>query len=615
MCGFFGVYSKGKLVSEVKSEVIKAGQKISHRGPDDFGIYSDDHWCVYFRRLSIIDESELGHQPMLSEDGQVVLVFNGEIYNFLELKKSLQQSGHQFRGDCDTEVLLRAYIEYGVNCVDHLRGMFAFVVWDRRHQTLHVFRDRLGIKPFYICRYGESVILSSEIKSILAYSPKLGKFNQKTIFKYLARGWVDNSNATFYEDISAVEPASVVSFSNRGIQKKIYWQLNPTSQRRFEPDEFLNCFKETISLHLRSDVPLATTLSGGMDSSSITAVASQQRDSREKLHAFSVIPPQTLDESPWIDLTVKSTGIKHSYLDLEIPCMSTLFDEVLGIHDEPFQSSSCLYQYLLRRQVGELGIKVLLVGEGGDEVLGGYRRLFYPFLYSLRQDNRKIEFEKALHGGKDFLGKDTSTILRGVEKYEELIQSGQSGQENTTAYEILSEEYCNEHREIIEAPAYPSSANSIGNYFFAHLYQHLFSIDIPYVLRMEDRNSMAHGVESRVPFLDHQFVEHAFSYDYAAFMQGGSNKNMLRQAMHQVLHPEILHRKDKSPRPGSNTHVVYGDLRTRISGYLESASFRESSIWKDDCLELFNQDCMTQNSERAEMWFRLLSYCSLTQAS
>ncbi len=607
MCGFFGIYRASGKINSLESKIVAAGQTLSHRGPDDEGIYCDEYFGVHFRRLAIIDLSSSGHQPMVSADGRLVVAFNGEIYNYRELRKTLTSCGHTFTGNSDSEVLLASFVEWGDQCVKHLRGMFAILIWDTETQILHVFRDRLGIKPLYLYQDGDAFLFASEIKAILAYAPEAAKANERAVFKFLARGWVDDTEETFYSDITCIPPAISLRIEKGSVTRERFWHPTSGNNHPYNMDEFRDTFSETVSLHLQADVPLAATLSGGMDSSSIVALAAKAASKPEEIQAFSVIPPETIDESFWIDCTVKKTGINHSYLQPNWDEMPEIFDEVITVHDEPFQSSSCIYQYLLRREVASRGIKVLLVGEGGDEVLGGYRRLFLPYLYALKEDGRDTEFNNALDSVQDFLGFDRSTVLSQLETYRNMIIEGGSGQENMSAYGLLNDEFIARHNDLVSAPAYPPLESDNPNRFFAHLIEHLSQRDIPYVLRMEDRNSMAHGIEARVPFLDHYFLDKTFSYDYAEFMRNGENKSMLRRAMMGILPEEVVDRRDKSPRPGSNVHFIYNVLVEKMREILSSSVFRESPWWRDDCAEQFEHDRAALDPQRAEVWFRFYS--------
>ncbi len=615
MCGFIGVFDrKGDLRSKEEA-VFRAGKKIIHRGPDDEGAYIDDFWGVYFRRLSIIDTSPSGHQPMFSDNKDLVIVYNGEIYNYIELREDLIRRGYDFRTRSDTEVLLKSFQEFGPACVDRLRGMFAFAIWDRRRKKLFVCRDRLGIKPLYLYTDRKVFVISSEIKCILEYVGSFANIgiDEKTAFKFLSKGWADDSPQTFYQNIKAIPPSSYCEISCDDFSEKRYWSLNCKGDKRFDVDEFNNIFSETIKIHLRSDVPLAAALSGGIDSSSIVGVAASLCASAHDIHAFSVIPPETVDESYWIKKTVDYTNITHSFLDLEFNNISDVAKEVLRIHDEPYSSSSCIYQYLLRRKISQHNIKVLLVGEGGDEVFGGYRRFIYPFLHSLIQDNRIDEYNNTLNGSTDFLGITRFSIESALKNYEETLLSDKSGQENMSAYDILAADFINAHSDTARMSHNPKKIGE-RNYFLANLMQHLFVRDIPYVLRMEDRNSMAFNIESRVPLLDHKLLETVFSYHYSEFMKDGVNKSMLRRAMGRYLPQEVINRKSKSPRPGNNAHFIYRILKDEMLDLLHSRSIVHSNYWKADSHKLFLEDCISQNKERAEAWFRIYTFITWMDA-
>jgi len=608
MCGFLCVFDRTGNLENFSQQLQDAGQLLQHRGPDDTGFFADEHFGVYFTRLSIIDVSTSGHQPMFSDDGNLVLAFNGEIYNYKELRKILLDKGCSFQTTSDTEVLLKAYQEFGETFIDRLRGMFSFVIWDCKKKELKVFRDRLGIKPLFYYDNGSQIIFSSEIKAILKYAPESKRVDEKTLFKYLARGWVDDSVDTFFQKIKNVSPAHYINVSASGLKRIQYWKLEPKGNKLFNKEEFLSVFDETISFHLRSDAPLAFTLSGGMDSSSLVASAVEKMDDPKQIRAFSVIPPETVDESCWIDEIARKTKINHEYLDLDFSRIKDSFDDVLSANDEPFHSSSCLYQYLLRKAISEFGIKVLLVGEGGDEVLGGYRRFLYPYLLSLKKDAKWDEFNKTVSSANLFMGISQKHILGNVEQFRVMVESRKSGQENQSAYDLISNDYINANQEIVHAQHYPMDLDKYGNYLFSQLAVHLFLRDLPHVLRMEDRNSMAHGIEARVPFLDHKFLEFVFSHDYVEFMKKSRNKSMLRRSMVSRLPNSVVGRKSKSPRPGNDSHLLYDCLSDRIQEILSSRKFKSLPYLGKNCLKMFEEDKKYRNIKRAEGWFRIYSF-------
>ncbi len=606
MCGFVCIFHRqAKITESDRVSLRRAGKKLAHRGPDDHGEYFDNDVGIFFNRLSILDTSMAGHQPMISHDGRFVLAMNGEIYNFMELRSELSQQGHTFTTRSDTEVLLKMVELQGEDCLKKLRGMFAFVVWDKIKRTLTVVRDRVGIKPLYIYKNKSSVVIASEIKAILDLCPESRILDERTIFKYLSRGWVDDSADTFFEPVKAVSPAHCMIISQNDQKSYRYWALKSPGNQPFKVGEFKDVFFETVKLHLRSDVPLAATLSGGMDSSSIVASARTVQKHNESFKAFSVIPENTLDESPWINKTVEYTGIDHSYLNISYKDLSSQIGKSLYYHDEPYQGSSCLYQYLLREEIAKTGVTVLLVGEGGDEVLGGYRRFLYPYLWALKNGNRSAEFDLALSGAADFMEMPTSTILENLRQYQETVTKLKDGQENKCAYGLLAPDFMDRYQDILSSPFYSNDEDLTGNIFFAQLHRHMFVRDIPYVLRMEDRNSMAHGLEARVPFLDHCFIETSFSYDYAEFMRGGRNKSMLRRAMKGVLPDCVSGRWSKSPRPGNNAHLVYDLLSNEIRDRFRDSDFDVMPYWGARLSDLFEKDLVSYDPQRAEAWFRV----------
>jgi asparagine synthase (glutamine-hydrolysing) len=615
MCGFLCVFDPSGVMHHQPEVLVPAGRRLTHRGPDDEGVYVDDFFGVHVRRLSILDPTPAGHQPMVSDEGGLVVAFNGEIYNYAELRSFLEGRGHVLQSGCDTEVLLRMYQELGNDCVARLRGMFAFAVWNTRQRELVLIRDRLGIKPLYMLRDDGRTIVASEIKAILDFVSRRPSINARSVFKYLARGWVDDAADTFYAGIEALPAASLTRIAADGTTTTLrYWSLEAGDARPFDPEEFRAGFFDTVAAHLQSDVPVAALLSGGMDTSAIVAAASRQTDG---LMAFSATLRHAgqftdaairgykvgADEGPWIDQTVRHTGVRHAYVDYHADSVSEAVDECLAAHDEPFQESDCVYSYLLHREIASSGYKVLLVGEGGDEVLGGYARLLFPYLYSLRQDAREEEFTAALTGAQELLGMSGVAIQERLHRYAETLHNGGSGQENMSAYRLLDPVFTDANRTVVEESAYPDTVGRYGNYFFAHLAQHIVQRDLPYHLRLTDRNAMAHGVEARPPMVDHAFMELVFSYDYGAFMRCGVNKAMLRQAMRPFLPDGVVDRTSKEGRPGNSAFLVYGPLAGELQEMLASSTWLR--LLRPDARDVFVSDSQSHNVERSVAWFRV----------
>ena len=280
-------------------------------------------------------------------------------------------------------MLLNSYVEWGDKCIEFFRGMFSFVIWNKKEKQIKLFRDWVGIKPLFYIEKKDMLVISSEIKSILNFFPEEKIINEKAIFKFLSKGWCDDDNSTFFKNIKSVPPSSITIFDSKKSKTTSFWKIKNFNKNKFNSEIFLKQFFETVNYHLVSDVPIAFTLSGGMDSSSILATVCKLVKSVKNLKVFSVIPPNTVDETKWINDTVKFYNVNHSYLDISNYDLIKIFDEVVDAHDEPFLKQLYLSIFIKKRNI-KLGFKVLIVGEGGDEVLGGYKRMIYPYLYNLK---------------------------------------------------------------------------------------------------------------------------------------------------------------------------------------------------------------------------------------
>ncbi len=605
MCGFFGIVSSSENILSYSSQIKSALNSINHRGPDQKDFFFGKKFAIGCVRLSIIDLSIQGNQPMVAKNEGIVLGFNGEIYNYKEIRRALVSRGYKFSGFSDTEVLKNSFLEWGNNCVNYLRGMFSFIIWNEKKKELSAFVDRFGIKPLFYIKYNNLLILSSEIKAILAFLPDEKKINEKSIFKFISRGWADTNEETFFKNIKRLPASSLLNFSLNQIKVKKYWKLKFEKTINFDKKNFSKIFKENISLHLNSDVPIATTLSGGLDSSSITSISSDLLGKSKSPHAFSIIPPHTVDESKLINEMIRNLNIEHTYCNLSEVNIVKTFDQVILAHDEPFLSSCAFYQYILRKLISELGYKVLLVGEGGDELLGGYRRMIYPYLYSLKQEGKNSIINSTLDKLESFLGIPKKDAIINFSNYSRMIEVGESGQENIEAYSYLDDSFLKKYHALLKAPSYPIKKGRKENRFLSHLIYHIFDRDIPYTLRTEDRNSMAHSLESRVPFLDHVFAQFVFNHNFVEFMYEGINKSMLRRSMLGNLPNLILKNKKKYGRPGNNSYFVYELLCEKIIRMIDSDIFDDFNWFKRNNLKSrFLMDKDAFNEKSSSFWFR-----------
>ncbi|MCC6531341.1 MAG: asparagine synthase (glutamine-hydrolyzing) [Burkholderiales bacterium] len=559
---------------------------IRHRGPDDAGTFVSAPVAMGFRRLSILDMSPLGHQPMASDDGSVVLVFNGEIYNYLELRSELQALGHTFKSTGDTEVLLRAYLQWGRECVERLNGMWAFVVYDRRIGRLFGSRDRFGIKPLYRYATAGHVLLASEIKAIRASGLYRGSTNWAVAGEYLIRARLDATHESFYEGIEQVRPASCFELDLEGkLQETTYWSLDGASQEAVgDPAAaFADLFEDAMRLHMRSDVPVGVHLSGGLDSTTIACSAARVRKATRAdgpLVAFCYQAPE-FDERELIAATVQQTGAKMFELETSARAVWDDLDEVLQAQDEPVHSLTAVIGYQLMRLTAGQGLKVILNGQGADETLAGYPSYFRHYWNTLLLEGRlgeawrEIGAYVAVHGG------DRARILlrqlrylvqmelRRVERYRALAQRNEHAR--LCADEWFSPEL-SRHLPV-----------SIGRGGRGDLHGAMaWSMrrdPLPLYLRVEDRNSMAHSVEARVPFLDHRLVTLAHGLPANWKMRGGWNKYLLRESMRNRIPEPVRSRAVKFGFPVPMHQWLSGPLHQALTDQLTSREARERGIY------------------------------------
>jgi asparagine synthase (glutamine-hydrolysing) len=405
MCGIAGVFQ----FDDFKVDTAKAQlmcDVMAHRGPDGEGAWynSNSSVALLHRRLSIIDLSDAAAQPMISDDHNVVIAFNGEIYNYIEIRNELIAHGVSFKTNSDTEVLLKSYMHWGVKCLTHFNGMFAFAIWDEQKQELFCARDRFGEKPFHFYKSDDCFVFASEIKSIKAYLSDIS-IDQQLLQNYLDENFVINNSITFFKDVYALEPATYLIVSKNKFEKKKYWSIELKDDNvsfKDSKEKFQSLFNKSIQLRLRSDVPVGSSLSGGLDSSSI--VCSLKELDIENMQTFSARFKSELDEGKWI----ADVSNKTNYTNNEVwPDPSTFLKELekmIWHHEYPPGSASVFAQWCVMKLPRTKGVKVLLDGQGADEYLAGYDELKYYALWEhYHKGNFKKFFEERNHFKKHYV--------------------------------------------------------------------------------------------------------------------------------------------------------------------------------------------------------------------
>nr|WP_319377193.1 asparagine synthase (glutamine-hydrolyzing) [uncultured Methanoregula sp.] len=566
MCGIAGQYclDGGTPDKELLGEMSR---RLSHRGPDGMGTHIRGSTGLIHRRLAIIDLSEDSLQPMTNEDGTLWIVFNGEIYNYIELREELIAKGHHFHSASDTEVILHAYEEWGAECLPRFNGMWAFALFDEKTGTLFCARDRFGIKPFYYARVRGSFLFASEIKALLAH-PGIGtKPNEPILGTFLAWGVQDHTAETMFDGIFQLPPAHAMKVTPQGhVDPFRYWDVKVSEKLRDgTPDEvvasrLLTHLEDATRIHLRSDVAVGTCLSGGIDSSTLTVLINQliRKESPASIGAqqktFSaVFPDKRFDESWYIDELVTATGVDAHRTTPTPEALWDDIDRLVYIQDEPFGSLSIYAQYCVMRLAQE-NVKVVLDGQGADELLGGYLAYQASYVRGLWRSHPIValrEITGSLRHHYRFF-KNSVKQLRTRKKRRCLLRC-QSG-------EILR---------------YDGSLDIV-------LYRELMSTNLPALLHYEDRNAMAFSIESRVPYLDVRLVEYLASLPTNQKIRGGVTKFALRNAIKGIVPESIRCRKDKMGFVTPEEVWMREDLRPFVLEILSSDEFAQRDLWNAD---------------------------------
>lgn len=549
MCGIAGFFNSRLNNNQALEGIERMLQAIAHRGPDARGTWWHNGLVFGHNRLSIIDLSHEADQPMHYHGN--AMVFNGEVYNYLEIRKELLTKDYRFTTQSDSEVVMAAYLEWGTDCVNHFVGMWAFAIYDSKENLVFASRDRFGIKPFYYISKDNSFYFASELKALKQTPVFSNNLNLNQVSRGLQMGWLCYNDETYFEDISALPAAHnlVIRFSSNEIEHieiSRYWDIytGDYSDASFaeKTDQFREMFAESIALHMRSDVPVATCLSGGLDSSAIVSEVQHQHPGTS-YKSFSIYydGDGEVDERPFISEVInKYPAIEPFYKKPSDEEVKAEFHKALFHADVPATGSSFISQYFLMKLISENGIKVVLDGQGSDEFLGGYMHSYYRLVADMiRSGNFGNAFSTTAEVAENLK-------LTGKKRYTHFAKSMLSSV--SSEQKLYAMEYRSYYPFLLnekpeQTPFYLT--NPPGSKLDSFLYNLMFSTSLPSLLQYEDRNSMAFSIESRVPFLDHRLVEFAFSLRNDDKIKGIETKRILRHSLKDILPDAITNRKDK----------------------------------------------------------------------
>ena len=622
MCGIIGLINCGN-----EQTLTRMTQTVAHRGPDDHGIKWFDNYNsgLGHNRLSIIDLSSAGHQPMSNSKESLWITYNGEIYNYIEIRNELGKKGYRFRSHTDTEVILYAYEEWGAECLQKFNGMFAFAIFNRENNELFAARDRIGVKPFYYYQNKNYLIFSSEIKAILESNIYQKQIDYSSLINpshYFI------SPSTGFKDIYKLPPSHFMKFAQGKLEIKRYWDIYPEENsidERTAVEKLDSLLNESVKLQTIADVPVGMFLSGGLDSSIISALV--HKNTNKEIHSFTIKFSEEdqkfekmPDDSFYAKLMAEKFGFKHHEIEIK-PDVEELLIKMVWHLDEPLTDPAAINTYLISKYARDLGIIVLLNGMGGDEIFGGYRKqlaclkAFYykKFVPGLLKNIIKFSFDKlpvATNNQGLKLVRWTKRFLSfaNLDEYERYLVSDLSMNADFFS-KIYNKDYYN-------------------SFYYLHQKENFSKKDITYLTKMclndskvflpehnltySDKASMAASIESRPPLTDHNIVEFMFSLPPYYRIKGNTQKYLLKKVSERYLPKQIIYRP-KAPFGSPLRSWIKDPLKKMVDDYLLSENSRSKEIYNHDFLQQLIKEDREGKSDNAiliwqfltnEIWFR-----------
>jgi asparagine synthase (glutamine-hydrolysing) len=607
MCGIAGIVSPdpGRLARIGEMTRVQA-----HRGPDGVGYLllgqqarlthdrvpdpkPGDFLALGHRRLAIVDTTEAGLQPMRSADGLDWISYNGEVYNHVELRLELERAGHAFSSHSDTEVILAAYRHWGLDCFKHFNGMWAIALWDGRRRRLVLSRDRLGVKPLCYAQVGLELIFASEVKAVLGTGIVQPRLNRPLAMDFLRWSVVNHTHESFFTGVASLPPGhyAIVDVDAPVVRPQAYWTLSPpdvdTAASPYSADtvaaRFRELFEDAVRLRLRSDVPVGSCLSGGLDSSAIVCQAQAlQPAGSGPINTFNAAcKDPRFDERTWCEIVNRHVAAKAHFTFPEATAFVDDFDALLWHQEEPFTTASIYAQWMVMRNARAERIPVLLDGQGADEVLCGYRKFHW---FHLRDLVRRRRWASAIADAWQLWRHGDRTVWR--------WRDGARYLPATLRSRVPSLADHLRHGAVGAWSASAPGLTAAGSVAERQI-DDLARFSVPSLLRYEDRNSMAWSIESRVPFLDYRLVEWLVSLPPEVKIAGGRTKAVMRHALRGIVPDEILDRRDKMGFATAQEDWMRGPLGSMIERTLKDQDFPLSDWFDPGLLRQAYRDWVT----------------------
>jgi asparagine synthase (glutamine-hydrolysing) len=623
MCGISGIAHSPQRASDVSEALlVRMRDALHHRGPDDAGVFVEGPVGLALRRLSIVDLAT-GHQPMANEDRSLVIVYNGEIFNHADHRPGLEARGHVFATRSDTETILHLYEDYGDRCVEHLRGMFAFAIWNRRTKELFVARDRLGVKPLYYVHADDgSLFFGSEIKALLAANAIRPTLHVAALPEYLANRATSGAT-TLFAGVQRLPPGHTLRWKDGKVEIRCYWDARPgdvpeDGARAVADciDEWRELFRTSVRLRLMADVPLGLFLSGGIDSSAIAGVMSQMVAEPIKTFSVAFNDPEAT-ELEYARLAAQAFGTDHHEVLVEPSDFAAALPHLIWHEDEPIGHPASVPLYFVS-QLAQRHVKVVLTGEGSDELLAGYYRyrttllnLSAGRLYHRFSTDRIRRFVRSVAAGvapASLARKLPRTFLWRTPDIDALYFDNfavftRHMQRDLFSKELRGQlEHVNPHAGMRHYFDAPSSASVLQRLLYADLKTHLHEL-----LMKQDQMSMAASVESRVPFLDHKLVEFSTALPDRLKLRGWTTKYVLREAMKGLV-PEAILRRGKMGFPVPLGRWFRGAFRPLLDEFVVGERAVARGLFQPDVLQRLVQEHAAGRADHTERLWALVNF-------
>jgi len=615
MCGIAGELRFDQRVSDLAVTKNMCNAQI-HRGPDEEGYYASGPVSLGIRRLAIIDLTT-GLYPLRNEGGTIRLVFNGEIYGFNTLRTELERHNHKFYSNTDAETVVHAYEEWGTECLDRLNGMFAFALWDEPKQLLWIARDHFGIKPLYYHKGKDFLAFASEIKPLLVHPDVTVAPNDRAIGEYLSFGLVDIGEETFFEGISRLAPGHYLLIHREGVvEQKRYWK--PRVSRELggrvpheEIERTRQLFLDSIERQLVSDVPVGTCLSGGIDSSSVVCSIKKVHprgavSTGKNIKTFStVFPGNSIDESRYAAIVCRTTGAERNCVTPTAEELWRDLPSLVKCQEEPFRSTSIYAQWRVMKLAKERGVKVVLDGQGGDELLCGYQPYYVYYLMTLKKHGKYLKL----------IAEATKSRAMVMPVFKAYL-SGLAGRSiKRLGHRILKDHTTSWNGLVLRYPqheAKPRLVRAPVSDLAAILEMDTGITSLPSLLRYEDKNSMWHSIEARVPFLDREFAEYVASLPLDRKLRNGWTKYVFRMAMSGILPEEIRLRRSKIGFETPEKMWIETEIRGRLKKFFSDPALRATEWYNPEAVRgILDRPSLTSNEIsllwrvlNLELWYR-----------